>query len=113
MVEGEYRAPVLSRTAHRRESWGRSKHGVGAGEGTRTLGLLITSELLCRLSYSGAAGESTGYPCRRRREDAAAAARGAAPRSGCARRVPAGPADTPRAHGETPADRRRARLDRS
>ena len=30
-------------------------HGSGAGEGTRTLGLLITSELLCRLSYSGAA----------------------------------------------------------
>ncbi len=27
--------------------------GVGAGEGTRTPGLLITSELLCRLSYPG------------------------------------------------------------
>ena len=39
------------------------REGLGAGEGTRTLGLLITSELLCRLSYSGD-DESKSIPAR-------------------------------------------------
>src|SRR5262249_6057385 len=39
-----------------------------AGKGTRTPDLLITSELLCQLSYPGAAVECTAGACGRRRD---------------------------------------------
>src|SRR5262249_13163739 len=38
---------------------------AGAGKGTRTLDLLITSELLCRLSYPGAGAASLPRGCAR------------------------------------------------
>src|SRR5438128_1301848 len=42
---------------------------MGAGKGTRTPDLLITSELLYRLSYPGGTGESTQRPARQLRRE--------------------------------------------
>ncbi len=57
-----------------------SRRGGGAGEGTRTPGLLITSELLCRLSYPGGNAQATRGASPPTREDGAGAARAAGPR---------------------------------
>ena len=55
---------------------------VGAGKGTRTPDLLITSELLCQLSYPGGMSESIQEVSDPIRVGAARAVRGGAPRSG-------------------------------
>src|ERR687884_561217 len=54
------RTRVADQVATKRRTSGETKQFARAREGNRTLDLLITSEMLCRLSYSGRATDGSG-----------------------------------------------------